>query len=63
MVGGYDINPETMRGVQEQFGVKQVFESLEALLAHPEIEVVDIATHPAQRVPLSRWLMNRAPMP
>ena len=52
VVGVYDVSPEATRGVREQFGVEHVFDSLEALLSHPEIEVVDIATHPPQRVPL-----------
>ncbi|MCS7219949.1 MAG: Gfo/Idh/MocA family oxidoreductase [Anaerolineae bacterium] len=52
VVGVYDIVPEATRGVQEEFGVQHVFRSLEELLSHPDIEVVDIATHPDQRVPL-----------
>jgi len=52
VVGVYDIVPEATRGVQEEFGVQHIFHSLEELLAHPDIEVVDIATHPDQRVPL-----------
>lgn len=52
VVGVYDIRPEATQGVQEQFGVQQIFSSLEALLAHPDIEVIDIATFPEQRIPL-----------
>lgn len=54
VVGVYDPKPGTTDGVQERFGVEQVFGSVEELLAHPAIEVVDIATHPDQRVPLIR---------
>lgn len=54
IVGVYDISPTATEGVQEKFGVRKVFSSLDELLGHPEIEVVDIATHPAQRVELAR---------
>ena len=58
VVGVYDLNPEATRGVQEQFGVKQVFGDLDELLAHPDIAVVDIATHPEQRVELMRMALR-----
>ncbi len=54
VVGVYDVNPEATRGVCEEFGVGQVFEDLDTLLEHPDIAVVDIATHPEQRVELIR---------
>jgi predicted dehydrogenase len=54
VVGVYDPVPKATAGVREQFGVRQVFESLDALLADPEIEVVDIATPPAVRPRLVR---------
>jgi len=52
VVGVYDIRPEAVDGVQEQFGIEKVYGSVEELLADPRIEVVDIATHPVERVPL-----------
>ncbi len=52
VVGVYDVSEEATRGVKERFGVRNVFSSLDELLEHPEIEVVDIATHPAERVEL-----------
>ncbi len=54
VVGVYDVNPAATRGVKEQFGVQHIFGSLEELLSHPDVEVVDIATHPDQRVGLMR---------
>jgi predicted dehydrogenase len=54
VVGVYDVRPEATEGIREKYGVGQVFASLDDLLAHPEIQVVDIATHPDQRVPLMR---------
>lgn len=54
VVGVYDVRPEATAGVQAQFGVEQIYESLDALLADPEVQVVDIATHPDQRVALMR---------
>jgi len=54
VVGVYDVRPEATLGVQQEYGVGTVFEQLEDLLADPEIEVVDIATHPDVRPALIR---------
>src|SRR5689334_9623648 len=54
VAGVYDVNPSATQGVVDELGVGRVFESLDDLLADPEIEVVDIATHPQQRVELMR---------
>lgn len=54
VVGVFDIRPEATDGVVDEFGVEAVFAELDALLAHPEIEVVDIATHPDVRPELVR---------
>jgi predicted dehydrogenase len=53
VAGAYDINPDALAQAQQQFGVRP-YESVEALLADPAVQVVDIATHPAQRVELIR---------
>jgi predicted dehydrogenase len=50
VVGVYDVSPDATRDVE----AGQVFASLDELLAHPEIEIVDIATHPAVRLELIR---------
>ncbi len=52
VVGVYDVLPQATEGVIETFGVERVYDSLEDLLADPAIEVVDIATHPAERFEL-----------
>jgi predicted dehydrogenase len=54
VVGVYDLRPEATDGVREQFGVEIVFGELDELLSHPEIEIVDIATHPVVRPALVR---------
>ena len=55
VVGVYDVDPDAARAAQDQFPVVQrVFGSLDQLLAAPEIEIVDIATHPAERFELTR---------
>jgi predicted dehydrogenase len=54
VVGVYDVRPEATDGVCEQFGVETVFGDLDQLLSHPEIEIVDIATHPVVRPALVR---------
>jgi predicted dehydrogenase len=50
VVGVYDINPQASTEVARQFGVQKVYTSLEELLADPEIEVVDVSTHPVERI-------------
>jgi predicted dehydrogenase len=54
VVGAYDVRPEATEGICEQFGVEMVFDDLAELLSRPEIEVVDIATHPDVRPALVR---------
>ncbi|MCL5998739.1 MAG: Gfo/Idh/MocA family oxidoreductase [Chloroflexi bacterium] len=41
VVGVYDPTPAATEGVRERFGVRHIFGSLDELLAHPEIRVVD----------------------
>jgi predicted dehydrogenase len=53
VAGVYDVSSEATWEAEKRFGVN-VFGSLEELLESPEVEVVDIATHPQQRVPLMR---------
>jgi predicted dehydrogenase len=53
VVGVYDVRPEATSGVQD-YGVETIFERLDDLLAHPEVVIVDIATHPDVRAPLIR---------
>jgi predicted dehydrogenase len=53
VVGVYDVRPEAMVGIREQFGV-ETFGELAELLSHPEVEIVDIATHPDVRPALIR---------
>lgn len=54
MVGAFDVNPTATAGIVEEFGVGQVYPSLEELLADPAVAVVDIATFPAERATLIR---------
>lgn len=54
VVGVYDVRPEATAGIREQFGVERVFGELDELLSHPEIEIVDVATHPDVRPALVR---------
>lgn len=50
-IGGvYDISPASIRMAQENYDVGTVFDSLEAMLDDPSIDIIDIATHPAHRV-------------
>lgn len=43
IVGIYDLDTRKAQALAEQFGIKHVFSSLDELLNHPDIEVVDIA--------------------
>jgi predicted dehydrogenase len=53
VVGVYDVRPEAARAAAEAFGAR-VFSHLEELLAHPEVAIVDVATHPRERIPIIR---------
>jgi predicted dehydrogenase len=55
VVGVYDPDPTATDGIRERFPfVRDVFASLDDLLADPELLVVDIATRPEVRVDLIR---------
>jgi predicted dehydrogenase len=55
VVGVFDVDPEATSGVRDRFPfVRRVFPSLDALLAEPTIEIVDIATGPDVRLDLVR---------
>jgi predicted dehydrogenase len=53
VVGVYDVRPEATVEVRETHGV-EVFDDLAELLGDPEVEIVDIATHPDVRPTLIR---------
>ncbi len=46
VIACYDANPEAARKTADQHGIPKVYDSLEALLADGEIEIVDIAVQP-----------------
>jgi predicted dehydrogenase len=53
VVGVYDPAAAATQGIRERYPVVgRVFESLDDLLADPRIEIVDVATHPAERLAL-----------
>jgi hypothetical protein len=54
VVGVYDVRPEATVGIREEYGVEAVFDDLAELLRHPDVEIVDIATHPDVRPALVR---------
>jgi predicted dehydrogenase len=54
VVGVHDVRPEALEGVCEQFGVENAYEELDDLLGDPEVDIVDIATHPDVRPALVR---------
>ena len=58
VVGVYDIDPAAVEGMRERFGVARIYATLEELLADPEIEIVDISTHPPERVHIMRQALN-----
>lgn len=58
VVGVYDISAEATADVGQRFGGLRVFRSLDELLGHPEIQIVDIATTPPGRVPLMRQALQ-----
>ena len=54
VVGVYDVRPEATVGVRETLRRRDVFDDLAELLGDPEVEIVDIATHPDVRPALIR---------
>ena len=55
VVGVYDPLPEATDGLLERYPVVgRVFDTLDDLLAHADIQVVDVATHPSVRPELMR---------
>ena len=54
VVGVYDVAPEATRDAEAMHGITRVYPSLDELLGDPEIEVVDVATHPAERIEIVR---------
>ena len=54
VVGVFDVSPEATALAHQHPARLQVFENLDQLLKHPEIQVVDIATRPRERVELIR---------
>jgi predicted dehydrogenase len=54
VVGVYDISPQATAEIKPHPEKLQVFERLEQLLEHPEIQIVDIATRPVGRIELVR---------
>ena len=50
VAGVWDLLPSAVEGVREHFPfVRRVYESLDEVLADPEVAVVDVATRPAER--------------
>ncbi len=58
VVGVYDVRAEATEGVRKQFGVEKIFGDLDELLSDPQIEVVDVATHPDVRPALVRQALS-----
>src|SRR3954447_1795193 len=53
VAGVYDVMPSATDGVRERFPfVRRVYDSLEEVLADPEVAVVDVGTRPVDRPPL-----------
>jgi predicted dehydrogenase len=53
VIGGYNPTPAAAEALIE-LGAKRTFRSVEELLADPQVEIVDIGTHPQHRLPLIR---------
>ena len=53
-----DVVEEKARKRAEEFGVKQVYTSIEDLFSHPEVEVVDICTPPYLHAPMAESAME-----
>lgn len=58
VIGVYDISPEALVQTDGNLDGLHIFESLDELLNHPDIHVVDIATRPAGRAELIRQALQ-----
>ena len=54
VVGVFDISPQATALAHQHPKRLQVFENVDQLLDHPEIQIVDIATRPGERIELIR---------
>jgi len=54
IVACYDLNPETARKVAQEHGIATVYDSLDALLNDPAVEIVDIAVPPWEQLKIVR---------
>lgn len=52
VVGCCDMNPEAMRAAKEQFNIPFGTTNVDELLARPDVDLIDLAVHATQRVPL-----------
>lgn len=43
VVGIYDLEQDKAQKLADRFGIKHVFQSLEHMLEHPDIDIVDVA--------------------
>ncbi|ODT97677.1 MAG: oxidoreductase [Planctomycetes bacterium SCN 63-9] len=59
VVGITSRNPERAREVAQLRGVENVYDSLDAMLANPEIEVIDIAVPPLAQPALIREILRQ----
>jgi predicted dehydrogenase len=58
VVGVFDVSPDATVGVKEEYGVETDFHDFAELLQHPEVEIIDVATHPDVRPPLIRAALD-----
>lgn len=54
VIGVYDVSPDATQDAEARYGVGRVYPRLDDLLADPAVEVVDVATHPAERIGIVR---------
>ena len=54
VVGCYDIKPQASATLAQAFGIPKVYESLDDLLADPDVEIVEIAVLPGAQLEIVR---------
>ncbi len=54
MVGGYDLNREAAEQTVQTHGLSKLYDSLEAVLVDPEVEIVDIAVTPWEQLEIAK---------
>jgi len=61
VVAACDVVESAVKQVQERFGVPRVTTSIDDMLENPEVQIIDLAVHGSQRLPIVEHICARRP--